>query len=65
MNYSTEYGIIYSSDNNPAEKVRFLNGVLTGGYATLRKEVAAMKKYILRTLFFIIVFIVLFQIKAK
>ena len=46
-------------------KVRFLNGVYTGGCATLRKGVVAMIKYILRTLFFIIVFIIAFTIKVK
>ena len=46
-------------------KVRFLNGVYTGGCATLRKEVVAMIKYILRIIFFIIVFLIAFTIKVK
>ncbi len=46
-------------------RVRFLNGVYTGGCATLRKGVVAMLKYILRILFFIIVFLVVFTVKVK
>ena len=46
-------------------KVRFLNGVYTGGYATLRKEVVAMRKYILRIIFFTIVFLIVFTVKVK
>ncbi len=44
---------------------RFLNGVYTGGCATLRKEVAAMMKYILKIICFIIVFLIAFTIKVK
>lgn len=36
-----------------------------GGYATLRKEVVTMKKYILRIIFFTIVFLIVFTIKVK
>ena len=50
---------------NPMLKVRFLNGVYTGGCATLQKGVVAMIKYILRIIFFIIVFLVAFTIKVK
>ena len=46
-------------------KVRFLNGVYTGGCATLRKGVVAMIKYILKILFFVIVFLIVFTIKVK
>lgn len=46
-------------------KARFLNGVFTGGCATLRKEVVAMKKYIIKTLFFTIVFLIVFAIRVK
>ena len=46
-------------------KVRFLNGVYTGGCATLRKGVVAMIKYILRILFFTIVFFIAFTMKVK
>ena len=44
---------------------RLLNGVYTGGYATLRREVVTMIKYILRVLFFTIVFLIVFTIKVK
>lgn len=46
-------------------KARFLNGVFTGGCATLRKEVVAMKKYIIKKLFFTIVFLIVFTINVK
>ena len=46
-------------------QARFLNGGFTGGCATLRKEVVAMIKYILRIIFFIIIFLVAFTIKVK
>ena len=46
-------------------KVRFLNGVCTGGCATLRKGVVSMIKYILRIIFFIIVFLIAFTVKVK
>ena len=49
----------------PMLKVRFLNGVYTGGCATLRKGVVAMIKYILKILFFVIVFLIVFTIKVK
>ena len=46
-------------------KVRFLNGVYTGGCATFRKEVAAMIKYILKIIFFAVVFLIAFTVKVK
>ncbi len=46
-------------------KARFLNGVFTGGCAILRKEVVAMKKYIIKKLFFTIVFLIVFTIKVR
>ena len=46
-------------------KVRFLNGVYTGGCATLRKGVVSMINYILRIIFFIIVFLIAFTVKVK
>ncbi len=46
-------------------KARFLNGVFTGGCATPRKEVVAMKKYIIKKLFFTIVFLIVFTINVK
>ena len=47
-------------------KVRFLNGVYTGGCATLpTKEVVAVKKYIIRILFFTFVFLIAFTLKVK
>lgn len=51
--------------NNPTLKVRFLNGVYTGGCATLRKGVAAMIKYILKIIFFTVVFLIAFTVKVK
>ena len=47
------------------ERVRLLNGDFVGGYATLRKEVVVMKKYIIRIIFFTIVFLIAFTIKVK
>ncbi len=46
-------------------EVRFLNGVYTGGCATLRKGVVAMIKYILRIIFLVIIFLIAFTIKVK
>lgn len=46
-------------------RVRLLNGDFVGGYATLRKEVVVMKKYIIRIIFFIIIIFVAFTVKVK
>lgn len=47
-------------------KARFLNGVFHRRLChTLDKGVVAMIKYILRSMFFIIVFLIAFTIKVK
>lgn len=47
------------------ERVRLLNGDFVGGYATLRKEVVVMKKYIIRIIFFVIIIFITFTVKVK
>ena len=46
-------------------KVRLLNGDFVGGYATLRKGVVVMKKYIMRIIFFVIIVFIAFTVKVK
>ena len=41
------------------------NGAKPGGYAILRKEVAVMRKYIVRILILVIVFLIAFTIKVS
>lgn len=63
LNFVLFWYIIPLSDKS--DEARSLNGVYTGGCAALRKEVAVMKKYILRIIFFVIVFLITFTVKVK
>ena len=42
-----------------------LNGVFTGCYATLRKEVVIMGKYIVKILILTVIFLIIFTIKVR
>ncbi len=46
-------------------QARLLNGVFTGGYATLRKEVVIMRKYIVKILILTVIFLIIFTIKVR
>ncbi len=46
-------------------QARLLNGVFTGGYATLRKEVVIMGKYIVKILILTVIFLIIFTIKVR
>ena len=46
-------------------KGKIENSVTLGGYATLRKEVVVMKKYIIRVIILVIVILVTFTTKVK
>ena len=46
-------------------QARLLNGVFTGGYATLRKEVVIMRKYIIKILILTVIFLIIFTIKVR
>ena len=54
-----------NSDFRENQSERYKASSDAGGYATLRKEVVTMKKYILRIIFFTIVFLIVFTIKVK